>query len=94
MQGITVNFENITFDSAKAYHIRSKNGAYNFGSSNPGDVNFIGNNYWGTVDNKIDEDFFYPVSTKGESGFDGFNSYETVTTDSGETAGIRIRKIQ
>lgn len=96
MQGITVNFENITFDSAKAYHIRSKNGAPNFGSSNPGDVNFLGNNYWGSIsaDNKIDSDFFYPVSTQGDSVFDGYNSHETVTLDSGETAGIRIRKIQ
>ena len=96
MQGITINFENITFDSAKAYHMRSKNGAPNFGSSNPGDVNFLGNNYWGSIsaDNKIDSDFFYPVSTQGDSVFDGYNSHETVTLDSGETAGIRIRKIQ
>ena len=96
MQGITVNFENVIFDSSKAYHIRSQSGKHNFGSSNPGDVNFIGNNYWGSIsaDNKIDPDFFYPVSTQGDSVFDGYNSHETVTLDSGETAGIRIRKIQ
>jgi hypothetical protein len=96
MQGITVNFENVIFDSSKAYLIRSQSGKHNFGSSNPGDVNFIGNNYWGSIsaDNKIDPDFFYEVSTKGDSVMDGYNSHQTVTLDTGETAGIRIRQIQ
>jgi len=92
MQGITVNFEDVTFDSAKAYHIRSKNGAPNFGSSNPGDVNFIGNNYWGNGSDKIllTENHFNELPDS--AGVDGFNS--SFNTDNSDTAGIRIRKIQ
>ena len=99
MQGITVNFENVTFDTSKAYLVRSKTGEVSFDNvPTPGNVNFLGNNYWGEAmsngSNKIDEKFFYPVSTKGDSEPDGHNSYETVTLSTGETAGIRIRQIQ
>ena len=92
MQGITINLTDVTFDTSKMYHFRSKNGAPNFGSSSPGDVNFLGSNYWGSGSDKIllTENHFNELPDS--AGVDGFNS--SFNTDNSDTAGIRIRKIQ
>lgn len=92
MQGVTINLTNVTFDTSKMYHFRSKNGAPNFGSSNPGDVNFIGTNLWGNT--AITESSFYELADSAP--VDGYNStFNTISNGSEtDTAGIRIRKIQ